>query len=181
MDNGFGEAESKKNGQHSIKPSNNIFFINNELVRLVHSNRPNNICILYNYIQDKEQTMLLSDFKKHRKRAYAYSKTCKLFGRSRMQFERMIKAELIPLPTGAQLGGKREWQVMSYYSEDDLFKIRDAMASIHMGRPRKDGKVTPRKDVLSERDLRSLIGSAIMLYTKTEDGRFIPVWQEETW
>jgi hypothetical protein len=29
--------------------------------------------------------------------------------------------------------------------------------------------------------LRSLLGSGIMLYTKTEDGRFIPVWQEETW
>ena len=55
------------------------------------------------------------------------------------------------------------------------------MATIHMGRPRRDGRVTPRKDVLSERDLRSLLGDAIMLYTKTEDGRFIPVWQEETW
>jgi hypothetical protein len=29
--------------------------------------------------------------------------------------------------------------------------------------------------------LRSRMGDAIMLYTKTSDGRFIPTWQEETW
>jgi hypothetical protein len=26
-----------------------------------------------------------------------------------------------------------------------------------------------------------LIGDAIMLYTQTKDGEFIPVWAEETW
>jgi len=181
MDNVSRKDEGKKEWKHSVKPSNVIFFIDGDLVRLVHSNRPNNICTIYNYIKDKEQSMLLSDFKKHRKRAYTVINTTKILGRSRIQLERMIAAGIIPEPTGATPGGKRKWQVVSYYSEDDLFKIREAMASIHMGRPRKDGKITPRKDVLSERDLRSLMGDAIMLYTRNKDGDFIPVWQEETW
>jgi hypothetical protein len=70
---------------------------------------------------------------------------------------------------------------MSYFSEDDLFTIRSVLATIHKGRPRKDGRITPRRDLPTEKELRSLIGDSIMLYTKTEDGRFIPVWQEETW
>ena len=181
MDNGQGKRESQTYGKSFVKPSNVIYFINNELVRLLHSNRPNNICSLYNYHNGKEQTMLLSDFKKHRKRAFSMANTVKLFKRSRMQFERMIAAGTINPPVGATLGGKRKWQVMSYYSEDELFRIRDIISNIHIGRPRKDGRITPRKDVMSERDLRSLLGDAIMLYTKTEDGRFIPVWQEETW
>jgi hypothetical protein len=70
---------------------------------------------------------------------------------------------------------------MSYFSEDDLFKIREGMASVHSGRPRKDGRVTPRKDIPNEKELRSLIGKDIMLYTQNKDGEFIPVWAEETW
>lgn len=181
MDNAEGKRESQKNSKPSVKPSSLIYFINGELIRVVHTSRANNICVLYNYIQDKEQTMLLSDFKKHRKRAYTVINTTRIFGRSRMQFERMMSSGIIPYPTGASQGGKRKFRTMSYYSEDDLFIIREAMSKIHMGRPRKDGRVTPRRDVPTEKDLRSLLGDAIMLYTKTEDGRFIPVWQEETW
>ena len=181
MDNEDRKNPSKKNWQPIVKPSNVIFFLNNELVKLIHSNKANNICILYNYITDKEQSMLYSDFKKHRKKAYTVKNTLMIFRRSRVHLERLITKGIVMPPTGATVGGKRQWRSMSYYSEDDLFKIRDGLASIHSGRPRKDGKVTPRKDVLTERELRSLIGEAIMLYTKNKDGEFIPVWAEETW
>jgi len=181
MDNGNREKKSETSGKSSIKPSNVIFFINKELVKILHRNKPANICTLYNYIHDKEQTMIYSDFKKHRKRAYTVATTMRIFKRSRMQFERWMNQGIVPKPTGAAKGGIRAWQTMSYYSEDDLFAIREAMTKIHIGKPRNDGRVTPAKDVLSEKDLRSLLGDGIMLYTKTEDGRFIPVWQEETW
>lgn len=181
MDNAARKTNGKKEWQSSVKPSSVIFFLNNDLVRLIHSNRASNVCTIYNYIQDKEQSLLLSDFKKHRKRAYTFMNTTKIFGRSRVQFERMIKAEIILPPTGAVIGGKRVWQKMSYYSEDDLFKIREAMSNIHSGRPRKDGRITPRKNIPTEKELRSLIGDAIMLYTQNKSGEFIPVWAEETW
>ena len=181
MDNEHGNEKSKSSRESTIKSSTTIFFINNEPVRLIHKNKASNICSLYNYIHDKEQTMLYSDFKKHRKKAYSVSTTMKIFKRSRNQFSRLINSKTIPSPVGLSKGGVRAWQVMSYYSEDDLYKIREAMSYIHIGRPRGDGRITPSKNLLSERDLRSLLGSGIMLYTKTEDGRFIPVWQEETW
>jgi hypothetical protein len=184
MDNENGKTKGKGKRQYpleSIKPSGKIFFINDDLVRLVYSNRASNICILYNFNKSKEQNMLYTDFKKHKKSAYSFANTVRLFNRSRMQMERWISQGLVPPPTGAVDGGKRVFQKLSYYSEDDLFTIRGAAAKIHSGRPRKDGRITTRKDVPSERDLRSLIGKGIMLYTKTEDGRFIPVWQEETW
>jgi len=181
MDNGSREDESQNPRQQNIRPSKYVFFLNNELVRLVHKNHANNICTLYNFIQNKEQSMLLSDFKKHRKRAYLFVDVTRIFKRSRLQIENMIKAGLINPPVGATIGGARAWQKKSYYSEDDLFKIREAMSTIHVGRPRKDGRITPSKKVPSEKQLRSLIGDAIMLYTKTKDGEFIPVWAEETW
>jgi hypothetical protein len=184
MDNEIRKSKSQENWERNlgkIKPSKVIFFVNNNLVRLIHFNRANDICELFNFNQNKNQTMLYSDFKKHRKRAFTISTTLKIFNRSRMQLERWIRDGLIKPPTGAIPGGERKWQAKSYYSEDDLFTIRSVAATIHKGRPRKDGRITPRKDVPTEKELRSLIGDGIMLYTKTEDGRFIPVWQEETW
>jgi hypothetical protein len=184
MDNEPRKTKSKEIGEptvEKIKPSNTIFFLDGFLVRLVHSNRASNICEIYNFNQDKMQTMLYSDFKKHRKRAFSTKNTVKIFKRSRVQLERWIKAGLVNPPTGATAGGKRIFQKLSYYSEDDLFTIRSVAATIHKGRPRKDGRTTPSRDIPTEKELRSLIGDAIMLYTKTEDGRFIPVWQEETW
>jgi len=181
MDNVTGKSQGKKERTPSVAPSSVIFFLNDELVKVLHSNRANNIVVVYNYIQNKDQTLLLSDFKKHRKRAYSVISTLEIFRRSRMQLERQIKSGTIPIPTGATVGGKRLWQKMSYYSEDDLFKIRDGLASIHAGRPRRDGRVTPRKGIPTERELRSLIGEGIMLYTQTKNGEFVPVWAEETW
>lgn len=181
MDNASREDQSKKNWQSTVKPSSSIYFLNGELIKILHSNRANNIGYIYNYNKNIEQSLLLTSLKKHRKRAFTFGNTLKIFKRSRIQFERMIKSGLIPKPTGATAGGNREWQKMSYYSEDDLFKIRDTMANTHIGRPRKDGKITASKNIPTEKDLRSLLGDAIMLYTRTKDGDYIPVWAEETW
>jgi hypothetical protein len=184
MDNENGKNKGKKKWEQPLnppKPSNVIFFINGDLVRVIHSNRAINVCSLYNYINDKNQTMLLSDFKKHRKRAYSVANTLRIFKKSRVQLERWIEKGIVPLPTGAVKGGKRIFGKLSYYSEEDLFTIRESIAKIHKGRPRKDGRITSAKDIPSERDLRSLMGDAIMLYTKNKDGEYIPVWQEETW
>jgi hypothetical protein len=184
MDNDGRKDKSKENWKSPVgpvKPSSTIFFLNGELVRLVHFNRPNNICELYNFIKDKDQTMLYSDFKKHRKRAYGVKNTLKIFNRSRPQFERWVKRGLVEPPIGAVVGGKRVFGEMAYYSEDDLFTIRSVLATIHIGRPRRDGRINAAKDIPTEKELRSLIGDAIMLYTRTKDGEYIPVWAEETW
>jgi hypothetical protein len=184
MDNENGKNKGKKKWEQPLNtpgPSKVIFFINGDLVRVLHSNRAINICSLYNFTKDKEQSMLLTDFKKHRKRAYSISNTLRIFKRSRMQLERWIKDGIIPPPTGATKDGVRVFRKLSYYSEEDLFAIRDGISKIHRGRPRKDSRITSGKDVPSEKDLRSLLGDAIMLYTKTKDGKFVPVWQEETW
>lgn len=169
-----------KNGQWQVEPSKSIFFINSDLVRYVTSNRGQNIVYLYNITQNKNQTMLLSDFKKHKKRAYTVSDTARLLNRGPAQIYRYINEGLIDPPTGANPGGERSFTKLSYYSEDDIFKIRDAMSSIHRGRPRKDGKVS-NKSVLTEQELRAKMGDALMLYTRTKDGDFIPVWSERTY
>jgi hypothetical protein len=73
--------------------------------------------------------------------------------------------------------GKRGFKIRAYYSESQVKEIRDILASTHIGKPRKDGLITnnmtPTKQELTRR-----MGDGILTYTKTEDGRFIPIWNE---
>jgi hypothetical protein len=69
------------------------------------------------------------------------------------------------------------WQVRSYYSESQVRDIRDILATYHIGRPRKDNLIT--NDITpSKAELTRRMGDGILTYTKTEDGRFIPIWSE---
>ena len=175
-----GREGPNDSGARLVTASKVIYFLDKDLVRLITSNRGSNIVYLQNITQNKEQTMLLSDFKKHRKRAYTFSNTARLLDRSNMQLYRYIDRGLIKPPMGILPGGERKFTKKSYYSEDDVFEIRRVMGSLHRGRPRKDGKTT-NNHVLTEQELRAKMGDALMLYTKTKDGRFVPVWSEETY
>lgn len=177
-------ASSKRNEnddglERQIKGSKSLYFINGDLVRLINVNRGMNIVNLFNIIHQKEQTMLLSDFKRHRKRAYTLIDAARLLNRGPAQIYRYIDEGLIPPPVGVMAGGKRMFTKKSYYSEDHIFEIREAMSKIHRGRPRKDGKVS--NSVLTEQELRAKMGDALLLYTRTKDGEFIPVWSENTY
>lgn len=174
-----GRRKSDEDGERIVKPSAKIFFVNGQLVRYITSNRGANIVYLYNISEQKDQVMLLSDFKKHRKRAYTITDVGNLLNRTRMQINRYVRDGLIDPPTACTDDGIRRFQYMSYFSEDDVFKIREAMATLHRGRPRKDGRIT--NSVLTERELRAKMGDVLMLYTRTKDGRFVPVWAEETY
>lgn len=171
---------SPEDGEWRVEPSKTIFFLNEELFRYITSNRGQNIVYLYNITQDKPQSMLLSDFKKHRKRAYTVIDTARLLNRGPAQIYRYINDGIIDPPVGALPDGERSFTKLSYYSEDDVFKIRHAMSSIHRGRPRNDGKVC-NNSVLTEQELRAKMGDALILYTRTKDGEFIPVWSEQTY
>ena len=84
---------------------------------------------------------------------------------------------MIPAPIGCSKDGKTGWQIRSYYSEEHVREIRAILASIHIGQPRKDGLITNNQTPTSQ-ELTHRMGDGILVYTKTEDGRFIPIWDE---
>ena len=178
MDTSKGKIVSQKyNNEPVIKGNQKVWFLNGELVRPHHFNRSNGLVTVYNITQDRLETCLISDFKKKREKAYTVGQTANLVNRHKKYMPSLIKRGVIPPPLGSQKGGKTGWQVRSYYSESQVKEIRDILASIHIGQPRKDGLVTnnmtPNKQELTRR-----MGDGILTYTRTEDGRFIPVWNE---
>jgi hypothetical protein len=172
------KIESKNyNNEPVIVGNKNIWFLNGDLVRLHHSSRSTGLVTVYNITKDQLETCLRSDFRKNRQRAYTVAETARLVNRHRKYFPTLVKKGIIPPPMGAQIGGTRHWQVRAYYSESQVKEIRDILASIHIGRPRKDNLITNNMTPTSQ-ELTRRTGDGILVYTKTEDGRFIPIWTE---
>jgi hypothetical protein len=132
---------------------------------------------VYNINKDRIETCLRSDFRRNRQRAYTIAETAKLVNRHRKYMPSLIKRGVIPKPVGSSINGKTGFQIRAYYSEDHVREIRAILASIHIGQPRKDGLITNNSTPTSQ-ELTRRMGDGILTYTKTEDGRFIPVWSE---
>jgi hypothetical protein len=173
-----GKIQSEEyNREPIIKGNQKIWFLNGDLVRLYHSSRSTGMVTVYNITKDRLETCLRSDFRRNRQRAYTVAETAKLVNRHRKYIPDLIKRGMIPAPVGSSFEGKRGWQVRAYYSEDHVKEIRAILASIHIGQPRKDKLITNNMTPTSQ-ELTRRMGDGILTYTKTEDGRFIPVWSE---
>lgn len=173
-----GTIESEKyNESPVIQGNKKVWFLNGDLVRIHHYNHSNGIMSVYNINKDQIESCLISEFKNKRERAYTVGQTAELVNRHKKYMPSLMKRGIIPFPTGSQKGGARGFQVRSYYSESQVRAIRDILASYHIGRPRKDklitNDITPSKQELTRR-----MGDGILTYTRTEDGRFVPIWNE---
>jgi hypothetical protein len=160
-----------------ISGSKKVWFLNGDLVRIYHLNKSNGIMSVYNINKNRIESCLINDFKKNRQRAFTVGETATLVNRHKKYMPSLMKRGVIPSPTGSQEGGDTGWQVRSYYSEIQVHEIRDILASYHMGRPRGDRLIT--NDITpSRQELTRRMGDGILTYTRTEDGRFIPIWSE---
>lgn len=173
-----GMVDMEQYNNAPVIPGNKkVWFLNGDLVRIHHLNKSNGIMSVYNIIKDRIESCLISDFKKNRERAYTVGQTAELVNRHKKYMPSLMKRGVIPHPTGSQKGGETGWQVRSYYSESQVVEIRDVLATYHMGRPRKDKLIT--NDITpSRQELTRRMGDGILTYTRTEDGRFVPIWGE---
>jgi hypothetical protein len=173
-----GKIESQEyNNEPVIKGKIKVWFVNGDLVRVHHRSRSTGMITFYNITKDRLETCLLSDFKKNREKAYTVAETAILVNRHRKYIPTLIKQGKIPAPIGSKVNGERGWQIRSYYSESQVKEIRAILASIHIGQPRKDKLITNNMTPTSQ-ELTRRMGEGILTYTKTEDGRYIPVWSE---
>ena len=102
------------NGAPVIPGNKKVWFLNKDLVRIVHYNRSNGIMSIYNINKDRLESCLINDFKTKRERAYTVGETADLVNRHKKYMPSLMKRGIIPFPTESQKGGERGWQVRSY-------------------------------------------------------------------
>lgn len=159
------------------KPAGKVWFLNGDLVRVYHTTRSDGIVTLFNINRECLQTILKEEWVKKRRRAYNMRESGDLLNRHKKYIPQIVARGIIPPPTGAAPDRKTRWQVRGYYSEDDIREIRDILASRSIGRPRRDKLIT-NNHTPSPQELSRRMGDGLLQYTKTEDGRVLPIWDE---
>lgn len=159
------------------RPRRRTWFLNGDLVRITHINRAQGMAELYNCTQDCKMFITVVEFKKKRKRAFTIMESAALLNYHRKSMPRLVKRGFLPQPVGELPGGRTAFHHLSYYSEDHIYEARTLMAQTHMGKPRRDGRVTNNKTP-TEQELRAAMGDGLIYYVKDEEGRFLPVFAE---
>lgn len=157
-------------------PARSFFFLNGELVKVLHKNKAHNIVYLFNYNRQREQTARLTDFVKHRERAFSIAAAAWVLGYSKYGFLKNLYAGNVFPPRYLTPDGEKGI-ARAYYSESQLFELRELLSFVDQpGARRKDGRTTSR--TISEQELRYRLGHGMLLYTQGLDGEMIPVWSE---
>jgi hypothetical protein len=127
-----------------------------------------------------------SDTKRHLQNAYTVKETAALLNRHRNRILEYVERGHIKRPqfTYTPLVGEDKAEtrkIFKYmFSEDDVMAIRDFLSTLHRGRPRSDGLITS-KNVPTRNELKAAMKNEVVLYQKTEDGDFVPVWKQPEW
>jgi hypothetical protein len=159
------------------KAKSKTWFLNGDVVRMIHTSRSAGIITLYNKTKDCSMTMSLLEFKKKRKRAFTVKEAALLLNFHPKSLPRLVKTGMLPEPIGSLPGGARAFHHASYYEEDTIIEARNIMSKVHQGKARKDGLITNNKTP-TEQELRYAMGDGILVYTKDSSGRFIPIFSE---
>jgi len=84
MDTSTGKVTSEEyNNSPIIKGNQKVWFLNKDLVRVHHYNKSNGLISVYNIIEDRIETCLISDFKRNREKAFTVGESATLIIRNK--------------------------------------------------------------------------------------------------
>jgi len=156
------------------------FYLNGSLHKALHKNRAEDLLIAWNYIEHKRMAYSLVDVVRNKTNAYTITQVGKMIGRSPDTIKRHWRAGEIRKPQQTYSLDGQERPNKFFFSEDDVRSLQDFFKTVHRGRPRKDGLITP-SNIPSKAELEALMRNEKVLYTKNEDGEFVPVWKQPEW
>jgi len=168
-------GQDGKSKRKRSKPLDKYFYLNGDLHRRLHVQRGTDILTAWNYPERKRVGYSYTDVKRRAERAFRTKEVCEMLNRSRLTLELAITRGDIRSPQKTySLETGEEFQYL--WNEKDILDAHSYFKTVHRGRPRKDGLITPQL-LPSERELRALIKGDSILYVKTEDGEFVPSWR----
>ncbi len=172
------EREVQREYSKPLNKTNwNYCYINGELHRKLHINRPHDIITMWCYPRNKRVTYSYADVKSRRQPAFTSTEVAKMVMRHWCILERAILAGEIE-PPQATVGEPGHNRKRYMWSEDDIMALHEVLLTKHSGWPRVDGRIIP-KAMPTRAELRAIIRNNPILYVKTDDGKFVPTWQAE--
>lgn len=172
-------ASEEGTGKNVRKKSRtlNYFYLNGNLHKKLHINRPQDTIVAWCYPLHKRVTYTYSDVLHSKEPAFTTVEVGKMINRSRVSIERAIINGDIEAPQKTYGLNERKNGFAYYWSEKDVLAAHAYFSTVHRGRPRKDGLITPGL-MPTVRELRAMMRGEEILYVKQGD-KFLPTWRAE--
>lgn len=174
MSGGKGKTARKRIRYFFVKVDGDL-----HLHQVLHINRSQDLVLAWDYVDSKRKQYVWSDVKRTMQNAFSLKEVSEILGVHKMTVDSYVREERIPTP-------QRKYDLSTrkpgkyFMSEDDVLDLHLAMSETHRGRPRNDGLVT-NNGLPTRAQVRTLVRQGDVLYTKDEDGQFVPIWKEQVW
>ena len=159
---------ARKNRQ-GLRKKFHYFFLNQKVHKVIKVSRAKDELIAWCYPDKKRMLYAYSEVEKNMEKAYGLIEAGKILNRHRVTIEEYILQGKIKRPQKVYPISNPDSEWSRYMlSESDILDIHQYI--IDAGRTR---------DLPSRSELQALLKHNLILYTKTVDGRFVPVWKAE--
>lgn len=153
----------------------NYFYLNGDLHKKLHINRGADELTAWCYPARHRVTYPYTSAKMRMKPAFTTVETGKLLNRGRLALERAIMAGHIERPQYTYTLDENQRLSKYMWSEDDVLAAHAYFTTVHSGRPRKDGMITPRR-MPTVPELKAMMRGDKVFYVRDDDGNFRPTW-----
>lgn len=156
------------------------FYLNGKLHKLLRRSRAEDLIVAWDYELGKRVAYSLTDVNKNKQHAYSMKEVVKIIGKHEDTIKMHMTRGDLKFPkriyslNGNKTPGKYMW------SEDDIREMHDFFKTVHRGRPRIDGTITPG-NMPSRAEIEAIMKQENILYVKNSDGEFVPVWKQPEW
>lgn len=157
-------------------PPLNVFFLNGKLHKKLRIVRPADTIETWCYPEHRRVAYTYSDVRKNYKPAFSTKQVAEMLGKSSRTLELTVQAGNIEEPAIMYTLSENKSRWAYRWSEEDIMGLHAFFLTVHRGRPRKDGKITPQQ-MPTAAELRAIIRQEQIFYVKTEDGAFRPAWR----
>ena len=145
------------------------FFLNGKIHKVIKLSRARDEVIAWSYLDKKRVMYSYSQVEKNMEKAYSVVEVSKILGRHRVTIEEYILQGKIKQPQKVYPISNPDSTWSKYMlSESDILDIHQFI--IDAGHIR---------ELPSRSELQAILKHNLILYTKTEDGKFVPVWKAE--
>lgn len=145
------------------------FFLNGKIHKVLKSNRSKDELIAWCYPDKKRMLYSYSQVKKYMENAYSTVEVAKILERHKVTIEDYILDGKIKMPQRVYPISNPESSWSKFmFSESDILDLHQFILDSGYS-----------KNLPSRNELKALLKNNVILYTKVEEGKFVPVWKAE--
>jgi hypothetical protein len=156
------------------------FFLNGQPHKKIQVNNPLDRLVAWNYTERKRVAYSLSAARKNIEPAFTTGEVEAMVGRHRVSMLGYIAKGLIKPPFKTYSLDGQFKPGMYVWCEKDIIGLWEMLLYRVPGARRKDG-LSKSTRLPSKAELMAMIRNEVVLYAKTSNGEFTPVWQAKDW